>query len=224
MSVNNKYIIQPRVEAIELENIQFSTANPNTVGTVFNPNTPQTENKIYVSDVNGTTWIWNGTAYIGKTFPVQKYLGQGMRIWRNAAGSASGAFPMVIPYTVVDYSNGNLVSFDITTRSLKLTAGYIYKISAGFYSTFTTSGHYADLNFRVSTDNVTFTEPTPNRIRSLPATNGSYRSSQFYNWVYIVADVNKWVNYAVVDGNATIPLDGSATKLNYLSAFVIGKL
>jgi hypothetical protein len=223
MSTNNTYIIQPRVEAIELENIQFSTANPNTVGTVFNPNTPQTENKIYVSDVNGTTWIWNGTAYIGKTFPVQKYLGQGMRIWRNGNFTATGAFPITIPYNTSDSINGTLVTFDSATSSLKLTAGYIYKVTSMFAG-FTASTDFADLNFFTSTDGITFTEATPNKIRSFPSTSGTRRSSQIYNWVYIKASVNTLIRYAIVDASASLPVSGSSWKNNNMQAFVIGKL
>jgi len=39
-------------------------ANPNTSGTTFNPNTPGLTTVIYVSDIDGSLWTWNGTAYV----------------------------------------------------------------------------------------------------------------------------------------------------------------
>ena len=45
--------------------INFSVnANPNTAGTTFNPNTPNSTTVIYVSTIDGSQWTYNGTAYI----------------------------------------------------------------------------------------------------------------------------------------------------------------
>lgn len=50
--------------------IEFSVnADPNLVGTTFNPNTPELDTKIYVSTVDGSQWTWNGSAYIIYTPP-----------------------------------------------------------------------------------------------------------------------------------------------------------
>jgi hypothetical protein len=49
--------------------INFSVnANPNTAGTTFTPNTPNSTTVIYVSSIDGSQWTYNGTAYI--TAPV----------------------------------------------------------------------------------------------------------------------------------------------------------
>jgi len=49
--------------------INFSVnANPNTPGTIFTPNTPNSTTVIYVSSIDGSQWTYNGTAYI--TAPV----------------------------------------------------------------------------------------------------------------------------------------------------------
>jgi len=45
--------------------VSFSVnADPNTVGTTFNPNTPQLDTKVYVSTIDGSLWTWNGVAYV----------------------------------------------------------------------------------------------------------------------------------------------------------------
>lgn len=47
--------------------VTFDKATPTTGGVVFDPNTPATVDQLYVSDVNASTWIWNGTSYITYT-------------------------------------------------------------------------------------------------------------------------------------------------------------
>lgn len=39
-------------------------SNPNTTGTTFTPNTPQSKDYIYVSAIDGSQWTWNGSNYI----------------------------------------------------------------------------------------------------------------------------------------------------------------
>jgi hypothetical protein len=49
--------------------IDFSVnPNPNTAGTIFNPNTPANTSVLYISTIDGSQWTYNGTAYI--TAPV----------------------------------------------------------------------------------------------------------------------------------------------------------
>jgi len=51
------------------EIVFFDTVNPSTGGTVFDPNTPQTTDTLYVSSVDASTWIWNGLAYVDYEAP-----------------------------------------------------------------------------------------------------------------------------------------------------------
>lgn len=44
--------------------ISFSTSDPNSGSPTFTPNTPQSTDFIYVSAVNSSLWVWNGTAYV----------------------------------------------------------------------------------------------------------------------------------------------------------------
>jgi hypothetical protein len=46
------------------EIVYFDKLTPTTAGVVFTPNTPQTLDVLYLSSVDASTWIWNGTAYI----------------------------------------------------------------------------------------------------------------------------------------------------------------
>jgi len=53
-----------------VENVVFIDQNtPTTVGVVFDPNTPATEDTLYISSTNGSAWIWNGTAYVTYSVP-----------------------------------------------------------------------------------------------------------------------------------------------------------
>ena len=47
----------------------FDKVTPTTVGVVFTPNTPATTDILYVSSVNSSTWIWDGSAYISYAAP-----------------------------------------------------------------------------------------------------------------------------------------------------------
>jgi hypothetical protein len=49
------------------EVVEFNQLTPTTVGVVFTPNTPTTTNVLYVSTVNASTWIYNGSSYVTYT-------------------------------------------------------------------------------------------------------------------------------------------------------------
>jgi hypothetical protein len=51
--------------------VEFNTTNPNSTSPapVFNPNTPQSRDYIYVSSVDNSQWTWNGTAYVTYAAP-----------------------------------------------------------------------------------------------------------------------------------------------------------
>jgi len=76
---NEKYII----DYPEITNILFNTSNPNLGSTVFSPNSPSSINTQYVSSINNTKWIWNGSEYI------EEVLGSIIYINLNTANSIS---------------------------------------------------------------------------------------------------------------------------------------
>lgn len=47
----------------------FDKATPTEVGVVFDPNTPATTDILYISSVDASTWIWDGSAYISYAAP-----------------------------------------------------------------------------------------------------------------------------------------------------------
>ena len=49
--------------------VNFDKLTPTTAGVVFTPNTPATLDTLYLSSVNASTWIWNGTAYVTYSAP-----------------------------------------------------------------------------------------------------------------------------------------------------------
>lgn len=49
--------------------ISFSTADPNSGSPTFTPNTPQNNGYIYVSAINSSLWVWNGSTYISYEAP-----------------------------------------------------------------------------------------------------------------------------------------------------------
>jgi hypothetical protein len=49
--------------------IDFNTANPNTGTPTFTPNTPSSADYIYVSSVDASLWVWNGSAYVTYVAP-----------------------------------------------------------------------------------------------------------------------------------------------------------
>lgn len=61
-----KTLIVPSTPSSE---VSFDKLTPTTVGVVFDPNTPATTDILYYSTVDGSTWIYNGTAYVSKTIP-----------------------------------------------------------------------------------------------------------------------------------------------------------
>jgi hypothetical protein len=46
------------------EVINFNQLTPTTAGVVFDPATPATVGLLYVSTIDSSTWIWNGTTYV----------------------------------------------------------------------------------------------------------------------------------------------------------------
>ena len=49
--------------------ISFNTTDPNSGSPTFSPNTTQNSGYIYVSSVNSSLWVWNGTSYVSYSAP-----------------------------------------------------------------------------------------------------------------------------------------------------------
>ena len=54
--------------------VEFSVnANPNTAGTIFDPNQSQDGDVVYISSIDNLTWKWNGTTYVTYTPPTTSW-------------------------------------------------------------------------------------------------------------------------------------------------------
>jgi hypothetical protein len=49
--------------------VYFDQLTPTTIGVVFDPDTPETIDVLYVSSINASTWIWDGSAYVSYVAP-----------------------------------------------------------------------------------------------------------------------------------------------------------
>ena len=65
--INTEYLCNPPVAISYDEVVNFDKLTPTTVGVVFSPNTQEVEGILYVSTVDTSSWIWDGTIY--KTAP-----------------------------------------------------------------------------------------------------------------------------------------------------------
>lgn len=70
--------------------VEFNTSDPNSGTPTFTPNVPASSDYVYVSNLDGKQWTWNGTSYITYSTPsiTPWYLGGGVN---DAAGNKTSA-------------------------------------------------------------------------------------------------------------------------------------
>jgi len=117
--------------------VDFNTANPNTGGTVFTPNTPASTTVLYVSSIDGSQWTYNGTTYV--TGPVSddwKVTGNaGTNTANNFIGTTDNVGLSFRTNNVIrqTISNSGNVGIGTTVPTSKLNiAGGGVKIASGF--------------------------------------------------------------------------------------------
>lgn len=135
--------------------ISFSTADPNSGSPTFTPNTPQNTGYIYVSAVNSSLWVWNGSAYVSYAAPSTTpfYLtgsttdaggNKTANIWRSGnvgIGLNNPTFPL-------DVSSSAINTYVVTARFLapnNTTAGNATMLNFGVSST--AAGNSADWRY-----------------------------------------------------------------------------
>lgn len=135
--------------------IDFNTANPNSGSPTFTPNTPQSSDYIYVSSVDASQWIWNGSTYVTYTAPASTpwYLAnttndagsnKTANIWRSGnvgIGLNNPTFPL-------DVSSSAINTYVVTARFLapnNITAGNATMLNFGVSST--AAGNSADWRY-----------------------------------------------------------------------------
>lgn len=63
VAINQEYIDSLILNSVDENIVEFNTSNPNTGSPTFIPNTPQDEDAVYFSTVNGSFWKWTGANY-----------------------------------------------------------------------------------------------------------------------------------------------------------------
>jgi hypothetical protein len=203
-----------------LENVYFSTTDPNTAGTTFSPNTPQDLNKLYISDVDGSTWIWNGTAYVSKTDNLKwQAIGNFAVINKNGQGTVSAG--TLVTWENMNQSYGSLVVPQLASETLLLKAGYIYEIDVALQASFANSGSFWNYAIYSGTSSGTQNTQigTPGKIRPNTETfaNGMFDINA---QAFVVANVDTYVSVKGTGGNATAL--NSYEGATYFKAKVIG--
>lgn len=203
-----------------LENVYFSTTDPNTAGTTFSPNTPQDLNKLYISDVDGSTWIWNGTAYVSKTDNLKwQAIGNFAVINKNGQGTVSAG--TLVTWENINQSYGSLVVPQLASETLLLKAGYIYEIDVALQASFANSGSYWNYAIYSGTSSGTQNTQigTPGKIRPNTETfaNGMFDINA---QAFVVANVDTYVSVKGTGGSATAL--NSYEGATYFKAKVIG--
>jgi hypothetical protein len=148
------------------EVINFNQLTPTTPGVVFNPDTPGLTNVLYVSSVDTSTWIWNGTSY------------QTVSIANNTAWYLAG--------TTIDA--GGSKSASISRNNAIYTIGYdsffnSVRVGRGNNNIATNTVVGSGAGNTISTgSNNTFNGSQSGRFNSIGANNSFYGvNSGFYN-------------------------------------------
>ncbi|MDP2175818.1 MAG: hypothetical protein Q8K70_07915 [Bacteroidota bacterium] len=86
--------------------VSSATNDPNNVTSTFDPATPQAANTMYIVDGDGSTWVWNGTAYVTKAFAVEPWLNY------DTNKPATGSTQKLRHYgSIAAGGKGNLISY-----------------------------------------------------------------------------------------------------------------
>ena len=149
--------------------VYFDKVTPTTVGVIFDPNTPATTDTLYVSSVDASTWIWNGSAYVSYTAPTTSstewYL-NGTTIDAGSNKTAAIQRSGAIYVSADSYFNGVRVGRGGGNNAVNLAVGYdvfvnnvsgIYNVALGKNAGYrnTTGSQNVFLGFNSGIENLT---------------------------------------------------------------------
>jgi hypothetical protein len=210
-----------------LENVFFDTADPNTAGTIFDPNVPTDKDKLYISQEDGSTWIWNGTAYVNNDAIIDiSKVGDCARLYQATSGLAT------IANTVVDvirmdktlYQYGSTVVSVPNVFAFRLLKGYRYRIEGVIYGTGNAVNSVPNVAFYTATTGAYSRHPNSPSNWIIPANFAANNATQSY---LITMEIDCLVDTAVRmyttgtgGGTYTQASDGSS----YMTALNIGVL
>jgi len=111
------------------ELVFFSTNDPNDGGTVFDPNTPQSDDVLYVSSGNSSSWTWDGSVY--NTYTASTVNSTPWNLYAtsiDAGGNKTAFIQRDGPIFVNSFANGSRYAAYIYSRTIGGTArGLIVK-------------------------------------------------------------------------------------------------
>lgn len=124
--------------------IDFSVnANPNTAGTTFSPNNPNSTTFLYVSTIDGSQWTFNGTAYVTQPASAD---------WKTTGNAGTSPTTNFIGTT-------DAVGFNIKTSNVnRVSIGQGGNVGIGT----TTPGTKLELNNGTAGSGLRFTQLTSN--------------------------------------------------------------
>jgi len=229
MSTNNpKNRINFGIAPAEVfENIFFDTADPNTAGTIFDPNVPTDKDKLYISQEDGSTWIWNGTAYVNADQIVDiSRVGDCARLYQGTPGLATIA-STVVDFIRLDrtlYQYGSTVVSVPASFAFVLKAGYRYRCEGVIYGTGNAVNSVPNVAFYTATTGAYARHPNSPSNWIIPANFASNNATQSY---LITMEIDCLVDTAlrmyttgIGGGNYAQASDGSS----YMTALNIGVL
>lgn len=198
--------------------ISFDQATPTASGVTFTPNTPASQDYIYVSSIDGSQWTYNGTAYI-------TYVAPASTAWYLSGGSNdAGSNKLDNIYRIGNVGLGNSVftpaaKLDIRTS----TSGGGFRLQDG------TQGMYkllsSDANGNASW--VTNTSVTPAVIGVMNSSSGNIGANT-NTGTYIDLPVGKWsVNISMLarmnySGSFWVRTNLSTSSTSQINSYAIG--
>jgi len=197
------------------EIVFFDTVNPSTGGTVFDPNTPETTDTLYVSSVDASTWIWNGLAYVDYEAPTTDSTPFNLYATSIDAGGNKTAFISRTGPILINSSAGNGATYAgyfysrtisgvgrglIVKKDLRTTSGDYLTVQGANFST----GEH-QYRLRVTHDgnleiNGAYTLPNVDgAVGQVPTTNGAgvvtWEDAGANSGIFGIADTNGVYTY-----------------------------
>jgi hypothetical protein len=114
------------------EVVNFDQVTPTTPGVIFDPNTPDTVDVLYVSSIDASTWIYNGTSYVTYTIVTPSstpfYL-SGTTI--DAGGNKTAAIHHVGPLRATTFQGNGVSIVGLNATNLAIGTVNVARLGTG---------------------------------------------------------------------------------------------
>ena len=212
MSVNKTNILDLGVgAALITDTVYVDQLDPNTAGAIFSPNKPSDSQVLYVSEVDGSTWIWDGTKYINEVQTINiDRVGDCARMTVTTARVVSNpTLQNNYGWDTISYTYGSTCIALPSSGVFKLSAGYRYRLDFTTNGSYNAVGSYAVNGvFRSSTIGSGYV--STGWVVTPLSTSATYsQSTEPFESIEISATVDTFVTVAVaVAGSGTTSIVG----------------